>query len=72
MKSIIGIALLLLIIPATLQSCDSSRSNTQAERDATYVEDGDTINPREGEGEGTKGHKFMETQSADSASRIEQ
>lgn len=55
-----------------LLACDSSRTNTKAERDATYVEDGDTINPTEGEGEGTSGHKYMETKSADSTKEIEQ
>ena len=73
MKLIIPKALSLLVAGALLLACDSKRSNTKAENDATYVDDqGDTINPMEGEGEGTAGHKYMETQDADSSEQIDQ
>lgn len=53
-------------------SCDSNRSNTEADREATYVHEGDTINPTEGTVEGTTGQKYMETASPDSTKEIEQ
>lgn len=66
-KTLLGICAMCLI----LLSCDSSRSNTEADREATYTEDGKEVNPTEGKGEGTAGKKYMETTDADST-QIEQ
>ncbi|RED92656.1 hypothetical protein [Marinoscillum furvescens] len=52
-------------------ACNSNRTNTEADREATYTQDGKEINPTEGEGEGTAGKKYMETTDGDSA-RVEQ
>lgn len=53
-------------------SCSSKRTNTEASREATYVEKGDTIDPRVGKGDGTLGEKYMETESPDTTKEIEQ
>lgn len=66
MKHAFNFLVILLFSILILASCNSNRSNTTADREATYVQDGDTINPTEGKGEGTAGKKYMETTDGDS------
>ncbi|MEQ8474539.1 MAG: hypothetical protein RIC35_25295 [Marinoscillum sp.] len=54
-----------------VNACNSSRTNTEADREATYVHEGDTINPTEGQSEGSAGKKYMETTETDSG-KVEQ
>lgn len=61
-----------LLLVMTGSACNSNRTNTEADREATYTQDGDTINPTEGNSEGTTGQQFMETNSPDSTEEIEQ
>lgn len=70
MKSILISCTLLAVM--ALAACNSNRTQTEADREAIYVEDGDTLNPTEGDGEGTSGKKYMETTSSDSTEVIEQ
>lgn len=72
MKNNIILFSIIVSVSAILSSCDSSRTNTKREMDETYTEDGDTLDPTEGLGEGNKGHKFMETYEEDSANNVEQ
>ncbi len=60
-----------MAIAATILSCSSPKN--QNVKDATYVKDGDTINPLEGSGEGTAGNKYMESaDNADSTKEVQQ
>lgn len=72
MKSNTVLPALILVCTLIFISCDSSRTNTKREMDETYVEDGDTLDPTEGVGEGNTGHKFMETAEDDSLDNVEQ
>lgn len=62
----------ILSVSVLFSACDSRRTNTKREMDETYVEEGDTLDPTEGIGEGNKGHKFMETFEEDSLKNVEQ
>lgn len=63
---------IIVSVSLILSSCDGSRTNTKREMDETYTEDGDTLDPTEGSGEGNTGHKFMETYEEDSVDNVEQ
>lgn len=65
------LSIIVFLIGATLATGCGDRTNTKADQESTYTIKGDTINAREGAGEGTTGHKYMETTNGDSA-RIEQ
>ncbi len=54
-----NLSIMVGILLAIVTSCNRS-SKTKLERDATYIENGDTIDPTEGVGEGSSGHKYME------------
>lgn len=65
MKNQIILTIGSLCLCLLFSACDSSRTNTKREMDETYTQDGDTLDPTEGTGEGTTGHKFMETYEED-------